>query len=314
MAGSLTDLPDAMLGVVPALAEHHPPEETRADCANCPISAKEDTQPTSLRPFKMPVRCCTYQPSLPNFLVGRSLSRGEQGSHLIRNHLSQNEGVHPLGILPTEDWTRQYERTRATDFGKDPSKACPYWTPGDLGCGIWNDRPAVCRTWHCRHTSGARAQKYWAALGDLLLSIEYQLASWCVEQQVPPAPFHEHAEQWYRDCWSKLSTIPADSWSQSAAVLEALVAFQNARDALERPMPEQLIPVVSELVQGGTKVAIGGYSSLDLHWWPSTVLSFLSSFDGQKTVDACIADARNAWSREDVQRLWNAGILAGEDD
>ena len=49
------------------------PRETAATCGSCTMCAGADDRPED-RPFFAPdVKCCSYVPVLPNFLVARSL-------------------------------------------------------------------------------------------------------------------------------------------------------------------------------------------------------------------------------------------------
>src|SRR5215471_13024784 len=55
------------------------PRESRATCDNCAMCASGATQDAAAQSyfFDPTIKCCTYVPTIPNFLVGRILSDAE---------------------------------------------------------------------------------------------------------------------------------------------------------------------------------------------------------------------------------------------
>src|SRR5688572_13086905 len=112
----LEGLPDIYAIVVPELRPAEHPRETRATCASCAMWPTDD--PAGRRTFVQPHRCCTYVPSLPNFLVGRALSRGGTGADRLRARIREMDGVSAIGLLPTNAENERYGDGSA--FGLDP--------------------------------------------------------------------------------------------------------------------------------------------------------------------------------------------------
>src|SRR5687768_9766510 len=55
---------------------HDLPAETKATCDSCPMCEPAGTKPSRLA-FRPDVKCCTYEPTIPNFLVGLALGSAE---------------------------------------------------------------------------------------------------------------------------------------------------------------------------------------------------------------------------------------------
>src|SRR5260370_251866 len=78
------------------------PEETEATCDKCVMcpSKGEPQTPSPIR-FNPRIKCCTYLPNLPNFLVGRILSSEDRsetkGRATVEARLTQGAAVTPLG-------------------------------------------------------------------------------------------------------------------------------------------------------------------------------------------------------------------------
>jgi hypothetical protein len=169
------------------------PAETNATCDNCAMLPPEGEAAALAQPevfFNPRVKCCTYIPALPNFLVGRILaderpdmSRGRQ-STLAR--LEQAEMANPLWLerVSTYDFKYTY---RKKFFGQLDEMVCPHYIDEAGGlCGIWLHRNGVCTTWFCKHIRGDVAYRFWQALRDLFIQVEDELAQWCaLELDIP---------------------------------------------------------------------------------------------------------------------------------
>ncbi|HVQ37685.1 MAG TPA: hypothetical protein VMS31_09130, partial [Pyrinomonadaceae bacterium] len=78
------------------------PSETKATCDDCAMAAAPGTQPSPTARFFDPVlKCCTYMPTLPNFLVGRILSDFDlpaKAAMGMQSRLQTSGTVTPLGV------------------------------------------------------------------------------------------------------------------------------------------------------------------------------------------------------------------------
>jgi hypothetical protein len=140
--------------------------------------------------FHAESKCCTYHPTLPNFLVGRILRDDDPdpaavaGRETVRRRLASGVGVTPLGIAAPPWFMERYEDDDRRAFGRDVELRCPHYLHEAGGlCGIWRNRSAVCATWFCRYERGARGHASWRAIERALHTAERDLAMWCVVQR-----------------------------------------------------------------------------------------------------------------------------------
>ena len=131
--------------------------------------------------FNPRVKCCTFVPVLPNFLVGRILrdsERGQpQGRASVEARIATGIGVTPLGLGRSPA-----QHVPDAGFGQDEKYLCPHFVQQDGGiCSIWQHREAVCATFFCKFVRGAMGANFWGALRRLLEAIEQALAWQCVE-------------------------------------------------------------------------------------------------------------------------------------
>lgn len=179
----LHGLPHALLRRVPEAALPWTPEPG-ATCATCPMLDQGWTK----------VRCCTYHPFFPSYLLGRMLQDPEAAPR-VRARISRGVGVGPLGIEPGQAWLRRFH---ATPFGTDLRLRCPLWVEGEWGCSAWPLRPIRCRTWFCSHAEGEAGASAWTALDAVLHREERVL---CEEIAARLGSRGERAwEDWYRLC------------------------------------------------------------------------------------------------------------------
>ncbi len=178
-------LPPLYAGWIGTLLEGTIPPETRATCEDCAMCAPAGA-PADLRAiyFSPRVKCCTYQPRLPNYLVGRALDDGDfafaAGRATLESRIDRGVGVTPLGIDLSPPFQILYEHAHEA-FGHAEALRCPhYLEEGGGRCGIWRHRNSVCATWFCKYERGAVGQIFWHRLLDLLLAVETSLALWGV--------------------------------------------------------------------------------------------------------------------------------------
>ncbi len=276
-------------------------------------------------PFHAQTRCCTYEPALVNFLVGRALSRNDVGAQKLKERIATGVGVDPLGVRPSVAWVEQYARKRETDFGRNPDWTCPYWVEGPLSCSIWRDRNATCRTWHCKHTQGVRGHRVWSALRKLASNVEGRLAGLC--SRMVQAPRSAKTRDWvayFKACARYVDGLAVED-------LEVLVdddlhalreALRDAHEDLRDPPAEVLGVQVKNVVHhaaedGSEEVELVGYTPWDTARFPKTVFVLLAEFDGQRPTSEAVQRAVSndpSVDRTWVRRLWDIGVLRESDD
>jgi hypothetical protein len=279
-------LPAAIRVLLPEIETLDWPEERLADCDHCPMIGDAAPQPWA---FAADARCCTYHPSVVNFLAGRALRRGDPGRARILARLADPDGVTAWGIDAPESGARRYSDAGEASFGIDTSLRCPFWIGGVQACGIWHDRGATCRTWYCRHEAGLAGAVAWRQAQSLLFAVESRLAVWAIERGDPPrepAPAGVWAAWYERAAALVDAATPADVAAMASGVLareRAVVRdfVEVARLRRDRRMPEVLVPSVSETTRTPHgDVLVAGYSRFDAVRAPAAALDRLARLDG----------------------------------
>jgi Fe-S-cluster containining protein len=160
------------------------PAERHATCQDCAMCASTQTGTTcSERVFKPDVKCCSFYPTLPNFLVGSILADDSlrQSVATIDARISAGVGATPLGLSMPDDYRLLYDHNRSTLFGRSKAMRCPHFIEDGGQCGIYRHRNAVCSTFHCKYVRGAIGQRFWKRLLTLLTAVEYGLSTWCLD-------------------------------------------------------------------------------------------------------------------------------------
>jgi hypothetical protein len=136
------------------------------------------------------VKCCTYVPTLPNFLVGRILldpaPESAAGKASVEARIVAGAGVSPAGLAQPAAYGLLYESAPEA-FGRSVSMRCPHYLTESGRCGIWRHRQSRCTTWFCKHVRGAVGYRFWTALRHLLEAVERSLVAHCVLQLDPGA-------------------------------------------------------------------------------------------------------------------------------
>jgi hypothetical protein len=161
------------------------PAETDATCQDCAMCPPPGKRPATGVFFSPDVKCCSYMPTLPNFLVGRMLRDHDPafvvGRQTIEARLAARVAVTPLGLGPTPSHAALYDEKGDRTFGQNRALICPHFvSEGGGRCAIWRSRNGVCATWFCKHVRGAVGKHFWQALERLLTAVETELGRWCV--------------------------------------------------------------------------------------------------------------------------------------
>jgi hypothetical protein len=180
-----SELPVLYRPWIAALVGGSVPAESEATCNRCAMVAplSESVRNTDDVYFDPRSKCCTYIPSLPNFLVGRILrdssAESAAGRASVLARIEAGVGVTPAGLAKPPAFALLY-RNAADAFGRAVSLRCPHYIAESGTCGIWRHRQSVCSTWFCKHVRGAVGQRFWESVRYLLDAVERSLASHCV--------------------------------------------------------------------------------------------------------------------------------------
>jgi hypothetical protein len=320
------------------------PEEQTATCSRCAMQA--DSVPEGYR-FEAAAKCCTYVPTLPNYLVGGALRElpGGPGRASLERRLDEPAVCTPHGLDVSDDDRRRYQELVAGErFGRDHDLRCPHYLPEDGGlCGIWRHRNGVCATWFCKHDRGAAGQRFWHAVEALLSVVERELCHWCACQllyhDAPPGDgevddLMADLPEWdawaphARDYYLRAAALVADlAWPEVQVIggADVVAAAERVRLAYADLAPEPVAPALVQvrrpatLVPGTLRVSHRGpettrlvsYSDSDALDLPSELVALLPRFDGRPTAQvlAELADEGVSLTDDLVARLVDFAVL-----
>jgi hypothetical protein len=323
-------LPSVYAGWLREAAGGPLPPETKATCHACVMLPAADSPPQALH-FHPSTRCCTYQPNLPNFLVGAILADSaisDHGRAALDQRLAARVAVTPSGVLAGALFALLYHNV-ANVFGRASALRCGYLDPAG-GCGIWAHRPGVCATWFCKHDRGETGFRFWSLADKLLRGVEQDLALWCMtelhaelgvigeeapargemvdvaelEQQVDEGRYQRlwgtwagRERQFYGECARLVGTL---SWSDVGAIcgprVRALASLlRDASEHLhETALPERVrVNTFQSCAPAPGGFTVVAYSRYDPLFMSDRLMHVLSQFDGRATEDALAAIQRD---------------------
>jgi len=179
-------LPAVYARLLPALAASKAPIEAEATCSHCAMCAPADSTARGRKYFSPNSKCCTYHPTLPNYLVGALLAdqqaEFEEGRRRIGAVIQHRAGVTPHGILPPKATSAVYDAVTPGLFGRAESLLCPYFNRGNGSCSIWQFREAVCSTFFCKFVHGGDGAEYWHGLKQVLIQAQTGLVQHALHQ------------------------------------------------------------------------------------------------------------------------------------
>ncbi len=155
--------------------------ETRATCDTCAMCDHGQIAPVEMDYFEPKTKCCTYYPTLANYLVGAILAdEGDdlaEGRRRLRERIASRIGVTPHLLMTPHKYSLLYAASRGSAFGHSKLLLCPYYD-GDNGgrCTVWRYRESICSTYFCKHTNGKPGWEFWRAAREYLSHVEGTLA------------------------------------------------------------------------------------------------------------------------------------------
>ncbi|HPI41817.1 MAG TPA: hypothetical protein PLJ21_13485, partial [Pseudobdellovibrionaceae bacterium] len=149
-------------------------QETKVDCNQCYRASSKYKGPW---PYKNNLKCCTFHPFLPNYLIGGILSDPQlkKAHAIIENKIKEGTHALPVGIFAPLEYQKKFHLGDETDFGQDETLLCPYYDKKNHLCSVWEYRGAVCTTFYCQSTYGRSGKVFWRKLRDYISYVEMAL-------------------------------------------------------------------------------------------------------------------------------------------
>jgi len=158
-------------------------EEKRATCNNCAMCDHGQVAPVAMDYFEPTAKCCTYYPTLANYLVGGILADPSEhlaeGKRRIRERIARRMSVTPHFVGAPRKYSLLYAAARGSGaFGRSKALLCPYFDVDNAegSCTIWRYREAVCSTYFCKYNDGKPGYDLWDTLKGYLSHVERMLA------------------------------------------------------------------------------------------------------------------------------------------
>lgn len=166
-------LPQVYQGLLPQKLQDLFIVETRATCDSCAmVQGRTRTRLT----YKENLKCCTFFPFMPNYLIGEWISQSAGLESPVLTKLASNPEVAlPLGFVAPVKFQQVFALRKEGEFGQREDWLCPYFDRVANNCGIWRHRSVVCTTFYCKSTAGSAGQRFWKLLGDYLAYVEQAL-------------------------------------------------------------------------------------------------------------------------------------------
>lgn len=158
--------------------------ETKATCEACIMSKpfiSPAAKPTNKREvfYEAHLKCCTFHPFLPNYVVGAILSEESLAAPSalgrLRTKIQQGEYSLPLGLVAPPNYQIPFNARKEHEFGRREDWLCPYFNLEQQNCGIWRHRGAVCTTFYCQSSFGSKGLKFWEGLSNYITYVEMAL-------------------------------------------------------------------------------------------------------------------------------------------
>ncbi len=186
MIGESEPLPPLYANWLAELLGSPIPRERHATCDSCAMCSTNGPTAVGSRGyyFDPNVKCCSFFPDLPNFLVGRVLFDDDPaalpGRMTVEKRIKEGVAVTPVGLGMPPAYSVLYRNSEEA-FGRSQNLRCPHYIADGGRCGIWRNRESTCATWFCKHIRGDIGLSFWRGpLLQLLRVVETQLARWCV--------------------------------------------------------------------------------------------------------------------------------------
>jgi Fe-S-cluster containining protein len=184
-------LPELYQPLLPEVFDTLAPTESKATCASCAMCAPKDAAPAApdVTYFRPDTKCCTFEPRLPNYLVGAILADDRpdmaEGRRRVRAKIAARSGATPQWLAPPARREVLFGASWRNAFGRSLVLLCPYYESNGGLCTIWRHREAVCSTFFCKYDAAADGEQFWKSVRGLVGYVE-RLVSLHVTRAILP--------------------------------------------------------------------------------------------------------------------------------
>src|SRR5262249_47245017 len=123
-------LPRIYEHLLPPFFDTPAPPEPKATCSACAMCPPSNPLP-GVTYFRPDAKCCTYQPTLPNSLVGAILADDDpgmaEGRQRVRVQIASRVGVTSRWLAPSRKRAILLRASRESSFGRSTLLRCPYF-------------------------------------------------------------------------------------------------------------------------------------------------------------------------------------------
>ena len=161
------------------------PDETLATCHDCIMCKNHQQKKEAGKPYFLPeTKCCTYQPHLPNYLVGALIVEPMhlEGKERMLDYISQKVGVTPIAVRPSSRFSKEYKAFKKLTFGLNKRFKCTFYENETGNCTVYPYWNGICSTWFCKSVGDATGKTFWDSIRDVMRLLEKILSEYACEQ------------------------------------------------------------------------------------------------------------------------------------
>ena len=193
--------------------------EQKANCAHCYMAFHHKKNEKRYDPK---LKCCTYEPFLPNYLIGSLFSdqtTPESTKGLLRDKIAKRKFALPIGMTAPVKYQLEYQTHREEGFGVNPKWLCSYFDKTNNNCGIWRNRSAVCTSFFCVSDYGEKGKDFWSNFESYLIFVEMAL----IEEALVQLDF---SPRQVNDCLDFVKRHEGKGWELTDSVVPFDVAVK----------------------------------------------------------------------------------------
>jgi Fe-S-cluster containining protein len=181
------ELPEIYNNIFPSFFNNVLPAEELATCDNCAMVQSHESTNTNENYYAPNLKCCTFYPTIPNYLIGAILNSNdkmfEHGQNVIKKLIEKGSNVFPTGIHQPKDYKLLYDAASTRGFGKSKALLCPFYNKTLNNCSIWKYRNSTCSTFFCKYVNGKDGNDFYLSLKEYLQNTETAISNYILLKQ-----------------------------------------------------------------------------------------------------------------------------------